>query len=93
MTTHDHLQNSNRHQADSVNNRIMRPTTERTFVCPDMDSQVAAQLIQHEMDNTPGVLECEVSLADRTVRVLLGDMEGEATVRRHLMAAGYAPED
>ena len=71
----------------------MRPTTERMFVCPNMDTQVAAELIQHEMDNTPGVLECEVSLANRTVRVLLGDMDGEASVRRHLIAAGFTPED
>lgn len=68
-------------------------TITRTFVCPDIDSQSAAMLIEQTLADTPGVMESDVSLANRTVVVKLRDVEGEATVRRHLVAAGFPPED
>ena len=49
--------------------------------------------IRETLDNTPGVIDVEVSLPERTVKVVLGDMDGEASVRRHLANAGFPPQD
>jgi copper chaperone CopZ len=68
-------------------------TIELTFVCPDLDSQASAMIIKEALANTPGVNDAEVSLPLRTVRVVLRDPDGESTVRRHLSAAGFPPED
>jgi copper chaperone CopZ len=65
---------------------------ERTFICPDLDTQSGAMLIKEALGNTPGVFDADVSLAHRTVRVVLRDPEGEQTVRRHLSAVGYPAE-
>src|SRR5438309_1453360 len=85
-------QPTNRPTVDPVHNEGMQ-TIERTFFCPDLDSQAAALQIRETLDNAPGVLETEVSLTNRTVRVVLGDPDGETTVRRHLSSAGFPPED
>jgi hypothetical protein len=66
--------------------------TERTFVCPDLNTQSGAMTIRDEMLNTPGVFEADVSLVERTVHVVLRDPEGEQTVRRHLSQVGYPAE-
>ena len=71
----------------------MRPTIERTFVCPNLDSQAAAIAVTQALDNTPAVVDVNVSVTDRTVRVLMGDLDGEISVRRHLSSAGYPAED
>lgn len=65
---------------------------ERTFVCPDLNTQSAAMMIREELSNTPGVFDAEVSLPNRTVHVVLRDPDGEQTVRRHLSKVGYPPE-
>lgn len=71
----------------------MRPTIERTFVCPGINSQSDVVILQEAMENTPAVLEAEISLTDRTVHVKMGDLDGETSVRRHLASAGFTPED
>ena len=71
----------------------MRQPIHLKFHCPDMDSQVAAMSIEQVLSNTPGVMDVNVSLAERNVVVVVRDPEGEATVRRQLDAAGFPPED
>ena len=71
----------------------MKPTIERTFFCPNLDSQIGAIQIRETLDNAPGILEVNVSLPNRTVTAVLADLDGEVTVRRHLSNAGYPPED
>lgn len=66
---------------------------ERTFVCPDMDSQAAAIAIKETLADAPGVDDVEISLPMRTVRVVLRNPDGETVVRRHLSSAGFPPED
>ena len=66
---------------------------ERTFFCPDMNTQAFALQVRDALYNTPGVLECDVSLPKRTVHVTLLDREGESTIRRHLSSVGFPPED
>lgn len=65
----------------------------QTFFCPDISSQSSEIQIRNSLRTTPGVVECNISLADRTVEVVYSDPEGESTVRRHLSAAGFPPED
>ena len=65
----------------------------QTFFCPDMKSQSSEIQIRTSLMNTPGVVDCEVSLSDRTVQVVLANPEGEASVRRHLSSVGFPPED
>jgi len=71
----------------------MKPTIERTFFCPNMDSQAAAIQIRESLDNAPGVLDTKVSLPERTITVVLADLDGEVTVRRHLSHSGFPPQD
>lgn len=66
---------------------------ERTFFCPDMNTQAATMRVRDILYNTPGVLECDVSLPDRTVQVTLLDPQGESTVRHQLSSVGFPPED
>jgi hypothetical protein len=58
-----------------------------------MDSQAAAIAVIQSLDNTPAVVDVDVSVPNRTVHVVMGDLEGETSVRRHLSSAGYPPED
>ena len=74
-------------------NGSMKQPIHCTFHCPDLNTQVAAMSIQEALSNTPGVMEVDVSLADQRVVVVVRDPEGEASVRRHLQAAGCPPED
>jgi len=71
----------------------MRPTIERTFVCPDLTTQSDEIIINQAMNNTPCVVDWKISLSERNVHVVLGDVEGETSVRRHLADAGFPPED
>ena len=66
---------------------------ERTFFCPDLDTQAASMHIREVLGSTPGVLSYDVSLPNRTVQVVLLDPQGESTVRRHLSSVGCPPED
>lgn len=83
----------NQEFCNSVHNAFMQQTIELKFFCPDLDSQASAETIRDTLSNTPGVMDAEVSLPLRTVSVILRDPEGESTVRRHLSAAGFPPQD
>ena len=71
----------------------MIETVDLTLHCPDIDSQIATIEIKEVLMNTPGVVDAEVSLDHKTVRVRLSDPSGEVTVRRMLSNAGYPAED
>jgi len=49
-------------------------------------------LIREALDNTPAVVDMDISLANRTVHVVLGDPDGEPSVRHHLQSAGFEVE-
>ena len=66
---------------------------ERTFFCPDLDTQAATMHVKEILGNTPGVLSYDVSLPKRTVQVVLLDPQGESMVRRHLSSVGFPPEE
>jgi hypothetical protein len=66
---------------------------ERTFFCPNLDTQAATMHIKEVLNNTPGVLSYDVSLPQRTVQVVLLDPQGESVIRRHLSSVGCPPED
>jgi hypothetical protein len=71
----------------------MRPTIERIFVVPGLTTQ-SAQIIVHEaLEGTPAATDWTISVPDRTVRVTMGDLDGEVSVRHHLISAGFPPED
>jgi hypothetical protein len=66
---------------------------ERTFHVPDLDTQAAVQNLRQVLGDTPGITDAEVLLEPQVVRVWLSNPEAEAMVRRHLIGAGYPPED
>jgi hypothetical protein len=70
----------------------MRPTIQRTFHCSNLLTQSDVILIREAMENTPAVVDMEISLANRTIHVVLGDPDGEPSVRHHLQSAGFEIE-
>jgi len=64
----------------------------RTFECPDIRTQMDAEIIRETLANASGIDDCQVDVPARSVTVRFVEALNDAALRGHLRDAGFPAE-